>query len=502
MKNRGVDFSIKSVSKQEQVPLLQSLLDYSKKEIACFDVPGHVRNQGVEILNNFLGDEIMNMDINSSPYMDNVSNPNGIIKEAQELLAKAYNCDRAFFVTNGTTQCIHAMILSTLGEGDKVILPRNVHKSAINALIFSGAKPVYIQPKYNEELGISLNLSVEDIKLALEENKDVKALFLLNPTYYGACTDLKEIVRLCHEKDVLVLVDEAHGAHFPFHHNLPPSSMECGADISAVSIHKTGGALTQASALLVNGERIDSNKVLQTINMLQSTSASYLLMASIDGARHNLVANGKEQLSKALNLARYAKAKINKIHGIKVISNEFVDDDGVYFVDETKLCINVSDLGVSGYKVYEELYKNYNVQVELGDINNILALISIGTRKGDVDKLINALGAISKDLFIQEIIDKNFLEKKEVIKLKEIVPKIKLTPRKAFYLEKESVSLEKSIDRVSGECVMAYPPGIPIISPGEVITREILDYIKVLKENNAYLTDMQDKNLDRILVIK
>lgn len=485
---------ILSISEHEQIPLLQGLEEYCKKDIASFDVPGHVRDQGVELLNNYFGKKLMKMDINSSPRMDNAANPSGIIKEAEELLAKAYKADNAFFLTNGTTQGIHIMILSVLNPGDKIILPRNVHKSAINALILSGGIPVYIQPEYNKELGISLNVSLEKVKKALDENDDAKALFLLNPTYYGACAELKEIVKICHDRNVLVLVDEAHGAHFPFYDELPPSAMECGADMSAVSLHKTGGALTQASALLINNKNIDDKNVLQHINMLQSTSASYLLMASLDGARSNLMLNGQEQISNALNLARYAKRKINKIKGIKIISNELLESEGVSFIDETKLCINVKELNLTGFEVYDSLYKDFNVQVELGDMYNILALISIGTTKSDVDKLIKSLNIISN------INNKNILMNS--IKVKQVLPKVKLSPREAFYSKKESRLLKDCIGKVSAESIMSYPPGIPIISPGEVITEEIIDYVNLLKSSNAHLTDMKDKTLNTILVVK
>ncbi|MFQ9308753.1 MAG: aminotransferase class I/II-fold pyridoxal phosphate-dependent enzyme [Paraclostridium sordellii] len=478
----------------KQTPLLTSLKDYSNKDIACFDVPGHVRHQGVEVLNEYFGKDIMKMDINSSPLMDNVSNPSGIIKKAQDLLANAYNADDAFFITNGTTSAIHAMILSTINPGDKILLPRNIHKSVINALILTGGKPVFIQPGFDDELGISLNVAYEDIKNELKNHKDIKALFLLNPTYYGACSDLEAIIELCHEENVLVLVDEAHGAHFPFHKDLPPPSISLGADMSAISIHKTGGALTQASALLLNNERIESSKVLQSINMIQSTSASYLLMASIDGARSNLVLNGDAQLSKALNLSRYAKARINKIKGIKVVTTENLENDGVKFIDETKLCINVAKLNLTGHEVYDLLYKEFSVQVELGDLYNILALISIGTTKEDVDKLIDSLEAIS-NIYKKE-------EKMKVIKTKQINPIQKLNPRDAFYKDKEMILIDECVGRISGESIMAYPPGIPIVTPGEEITKEIIDYIKLLKKNNAYLCDMKDKNLDYILVIK
>ncbi|MCC0656804.1 aminotransferase class V-fold PLP-dependent enzyme [Clostridioides sp. ES-S-0123-01] len=478
----------------ECAPLLESLKEYSKRDIACFDVPGHVKNRGVDILNKYLGENLMKMDINSSPTMDNVSNPTGVIKNAQDLLAQAYMADEAFFITNGTTQAIHAMILSVINPGEKVLLPRNIHKSVINALILCGGIPIFIQPEFDEQLGISLNITIDKVEEEIEKNCDIKALFLLNPTYYGACADLESIIELCHKNNLLVLVDEAHGAHFPFHLDLPPSAISLGADMVAVSIHKTGGALTQSSALLLNRENIRVEKVLQSINMLQSTSASYLLMASIDGARVNLVENGEEQLSKALNLSRYAKARLNKIDGIDVLSTEILKRKGVKFIDETKLCINVKGLNLTGFEVYDLLYKKFSIQVELGDLYNILALVSIGTNKSDIDRLVKALS----------IIEKNYRKETKLneFNMIQINPTIELNPREAFYASKESIDIKSCIGRICGESIMAYPPGIPIVTPGELITKEIMEYIVFLKKSNAYLTDMQDKNLDTILVIK
>ena len=466
-----------NIGYNEKIPLLSLLKNYSEMDISCFDVPGHVRSQGVSILNDYLGNEIMNMDINSSPLMDNVSNPNGIIKKAQELLAKSYNAHKSFFITNGTTQAIHVMILSMLSPGDKILLPRNVHKSVINGLIMSGATPIFIQPEFDYDLGVSLN---------------IKCLFLLNPTYYGACAQLEKIIKLCKDNNIKVLVDEAHGAHFKFHKELPPSSIELGADMAAISIHKTGGALTQASALLINNT-VDDKKVLQTINMLQSTSASYLLMSSIDGARYNLDINGERQLSNALNLARYARNKLNRIDGIKVYSPQDLKSKGVEFVDETKLCINVKGLNLTGFEVYDMLYKNFSVQAELGDLYNVLALISIGTTKKDVDRLIKSIEIIAKT--------KKRSTKIKDIEIRQINTEIGINPREAFYAKKELVDIKDSLNMICGESIMAYPPGIPIISPGEIITYEIINYINLLKDSGAYFTDAQDKKLNKILVV-
>lgn len=483
---------MKNMGYNKKIPLLSSLKKYSEMDIACFDVPGHVRSQGVSILNDYLGNEIMNMDINSSPIMDNVSNPNGIIKKAQELLANSYNAYKSFFMTNGTTQAIHVMILSMLSPGDKILLPRNVHKSVINGLVMSGATPIFIQPEFNYDLGISLNISFESVYKAIYDNKDIKCLFLLNPTYYGACTELEKIIKLCKYNNIKVLVDEAHGAHFQFHKELPPSSIELGADMASISIHKTGGALTQASALLIN-DTVDYKKILQTINMLQSTSASYLLMSSIDGARYNLDINGEKQLSNALILARYARNKLNRIDGVNVYSPEELKGKGVEFVDETKLCISVKGLNLTGFEVYDMLYKNFSVQVELGDLYNVLALISIGTSKKDVDRLIKAIEVIAKT--------KKRSKKMKDIEIRPINSKIAINPRDAFYAKKEAIDIKNSLNMICGESIMAYPPGIPIISPGEIITDEIINYINLLKDSGAYFTDAQDKKLNKILVV-
>lgn len=488
------EIQISSAPDHSSLPLLESLENYSREDIACFDVPGHVRSKGVDVLNRYYGNNIMNMDINSSPYMDNVSNPSGVIKKAQDLLADAYCCNRAFFITNGTTQAIQAMIVSSINPGDKIIMPRNVHKSAINALIMCGGKPVYIQPEFDCDSGISLNVDADKVIDTVKKNRDAKAVFLLNPTYYGACTDLRRIVEFCHSMNIKVLVDEAHGAHFPFNRNLPISAMEAGADMSAVSIHKTGGSMTQSSALLINEGLIDFDYVQQVINMLQSTSASYILMGSIDGARYNLVNHGENQLKKAIYLSEYASECLNKIEGIKVIKGKDIKNNGMKYYDPTKLCINVKDLNISGTEVYNILYREFDVQAELGDLYNVLALVSIGTEKKDIDRLVKAMMEISI----------RFRRKEQTnnINIKKIKNIVKMTPREAFYSDKENINIEKSSGRICAESIMAYPPGIPILSPGEMITDEIIGYILELKDKKAYLTDMSDKDLKKIKVIK
>ena len=473
----------------EQLPLLEALKAYSQKDIAAFDVPGHKRGNGAPILQQFFGEELMKMDVNSLPELDNVSNATGVIKEAMNLLADAYGADAAFFMTNGTSGAIHSMLMAALDPGDEVLLPRNIHKSALNGLIICGAKPVYVKTTMVAKENLVANVSAKDVEAHLKSNPKIKAVFLLNPTYYGFVSDLKAIAAVCDRYNVLLMVDEAHGAHLGFHHDLPLSAMEAGADMSCVSIHKTGGALTQASALLVKGKKISPKKVQQVINMLQSTSASYLLMASLDGARQNLVLNGEKQLSEAIRLSDYARQQLNLITGVHTVESH----DGR--LDITKLGINVRGLGLSGFEVYDLMHQQYDIQLEMPDFNHVLAIISLGDAEHNIDKLIAAF----KDLSKKQAAKPSKINMKPMRPLG--TPKVSLSPRQAYFSEKEPVPLDAAIGKIAGESVMAYPPGIPLVAPGEEITAEIVVTLKQLKQSQAFMTDSYDPELLQILVI-
>lgn len=479
---------------QYRTPLLDAIKEYHNEGVIPFDVPGHKHGKGVPELREFLGDTVMQIDVNSMKCLDNLGNPTGVIAEAEALLADTYNADEAFFLVNGTSAGVQAMIMSVCGPGDKLILPRNAHKSATNGLIMSGAKPVYIHPEFHEDLGIALGVDTEDIKKAIEENKDAKAVFLINPTYYGSASDLKSIVDLAHANGMAVLVDEAHGAHLHFHDDLPVSAMAAGADMAAVSLHKTGGSLTQSSALLMKGDRISGKYIRKIINLNQTTSASYLLMTSLDVARKNLATRGTEMLEDVLGHCRAARNAINEMDGLYAFGKEMENGSGTHAFDETKLVINVSDLGLTGFKVYDMLRDDYGIQMELGDTGNVLAIVSLG----DCDKSLNALVSAMKD-----ISTKHFRQKK----MNQTVRKphdleLAISPRDAFYADKEVISLKDAAGRISGESVMAYPPGIPVVTPGELITNEVIDYLEFLKSEDTMLTDMDDVTLETIKVIK
>ncbi len=476
---------------QQNAPIHDALLNHKKNRVVPFDVPGHKGGRGNPELTDFLGMDCLRVDVNSMKPLDNLIHPVSVIKAAEELAAEAFGADAAFFMVNGTTAAVQAMIMSTCKAGDKIIMPRNVHRSSINALVVCGAVPVYVNPGVNHELGIPLGMSLEGIEAAITEHPDAKAILINNPTYYGICSNLTEIVKLAHQHGIKVLVDEAHGAHFYFGDELPISAMAAGADMSAVSMHKTGGSLTQSSFLLCKND-IDPGYVRQIINLTQTTSGSYLLLSSLDLARKNMVLNGRELVSKTIALAEYAREEINKTGGYYAFSSELINKDTIYNFDRTKLSVHTGEIGLAGVEVYDLLRDEYDIQIEFGDIGNILAIISAGDRAFEIERLISALSEI-KRLYGKD--------KVGMLNHEYIDPEVACTPQKAFYHDKKSVVLKDGIGHIAGEFVMCYPPGIPILAPGERITKEIIDYINYAKEKGSSLTGPKDMKVEHINII-
>ncbi|WP_049487171.1 MULTISPECIES: aminotransferase class I/II-fold pyridoxal phosphate-dependent enzyme [Streptococcus] len=477
---------------QNQAPIYDALVKLRKKRIVPFDVPGHKRGRGNPELVELLGEKCVGIDVNSMKPLDNLGHPISIIRDAEELAADAFGASHAFLMIGGTTSSVQTMILSTCKAGDKIILPRNVHKSAINALVLCGAIPIYIEMSVDPKIGIALGLKNDRVAKAIKDHPDAKAILINNPTYYGICSDLKGLTEMAHEAGMMVLVDEAHGAHLHFTDKLPISAMDAGADMAAVSMHKSGGSLTQSSLLLI-GEQMNPEYVRQIINLTQSTSASYLLMASLDISRRNLALRGKESFEKVIELSEYARREINAIGGYYAYSKELIDSVSVCDFDVTKLSVYTQGIGLTGIEVYDLLRDEYDIQIEFGDIGNILAYISIGDRIQDIERLVGALADI-KRLYSRD--------GKDLIAGEYIQPELVLSPQEAFYSERKSLSLDESVGQVCGEFVMCYPPGIPILAPGERITREIVDYIQFAKERGCSLQGTEDPEVNHINVIK
>ena len=477
---------------QSRMPIYEALKKFKKERVVPFDVPGHKRGKGNRELTDFLGEKCMTVDVNSMKPLDNLCHPVSVIKEAEEIAADAFGAAHAFFMGGGTTSSVQSMILAACKEGDKIIMPRNVHRSAINALVLCGAIPIYVNPDVDKRLGIALGMSLNDLEKTMVENPDAKAVLVNNPTYYGICSNIKGITELAHKHGMLVLADEAHGTHFYFDKDLPMSAMEAGADMASVSMHKSGGSLTQSSFLLI-GEKVNADYVRQIINLTQTTSGSYLLMSSLDISRKNLALNGNEIFERVRGLAKYAREEINKIGDYYAYCKEIINGDSVYDFDVTKLSVNTLDVGLAGIEVYDLLRDEYDIQIEFGDIGNILAYISVGDREREIERLVSALAEIRRRFK---------KEKTGMLDHEYINPQVVVSPKTAFYGEKESLPIMESAGRVCSEFVMCYPPGIPILAPGELITKEILYYIVYAKEKGCFMTGPQDMHMEHLNVMK
>lgn len=363
------------LNEQKSAPIYEALERFRRKRVVPFDVPGHKRGRGNPELVELLGEKCVGLDVNSMKPLDNLGHPVSVIRKAEELTAEAFGAAHAFLMVNGTTSSVQCMILATCKAGDKIILPRNIHKSVINAMVLCGAVPVYVEAKVNPRIGIALGVEVAEVERVMDANPEAKAIFINNPTYYGISSNLKKIVELAHERGMKVLADEAHGTHLYFGENLPISGMAAGADMAAVSMHKSGGSLTQSSILLC-GPSMDAEYVRQIINLTQTTSASYLLLSSLDISRRNLALRGKESFAKVSQMAEYARSEINAIGGYYAYGRDIVDGDSVYDFDVTKLSVYTQGIGLTGIEVYDLLRDEYDIQIEFGDIGNILAYIT------------------------------------------------------------------------------------------------------------------------------
>lgn len=481
---------------QLETPLFDALLAHRNRHPIQFHIPGHKKGQGMDpAYREFVGDNVLSIDLINIAPLDDLHAPKGVIQEAQELAAEAFGADHTFFSVQGTSGAIMTMILTVVGPGDKIIVPRNVHKSIMSAIVFAGAIPIFIHPEVDTELGISHGISPESVERALTTYPDAKAVLVINPTYFGFVADLKRIVDIVHARNIPVIVDEAHGVHIKFHDDLPLSAMQAGADMAATSIHKLGGSMTGSSVLNVKEGLVSVKRAQSVFSMLTTTSTSYPLLASLDTARRQLAVNGYDLLDNAIRLAKDARKRINTIPHIHCVGREKLGTSATFDMDPLKLLISVKDLGITGHVAEEWLRQNANLEVELSDLYNILCLITIGDTKKEINLLVNALTRMSQAFDSEATITETN------VKIPEI-PALAMTPRDAFYAQTESIPLAQAEGYICAEFIMVYPPGIPLFIPGEIITQSTIDFIQMNIEAGLPVQGPEDSTLQNIRVIK
>ncbi len=482
--------------RQYRTPLFDAMVNLAESRKVSFHTPGHKSGKGISTrFRKFVGPKIFTIDLTTLDEVDCLQRPVGVIKEAQELAAEAYGADYSFFLINGTTGGNHAMILSTASPGDEILIARNAHKSILTGIILSGAIPRFFLPTFDRELGMLLNVTVEDVERAMTQYPKAKLLSLTSPNYYGVAADLPGIVALAKRRGVLVLVDEAHGPHLHFHPRLPTSALDAGVDLCVQSTHKILGGMTQSSMLHLKGHTIDYSRVVKLLLLLQSTSPSYILMASLDLARMQMATEGEKLLGKAIDLAQDARDRINRIPGLSCFGEAELRG-GNFFLDVTKLTVCVKELGLSGFEISAILNTEFGIQVEMADLFNILVIVSIGDRRDDLDRLVAALNSVA---------DRGACSTNRHAVPSLLPPlgqQFHLSPRDAFFAPSEYLPLAKAEGRVSADIITIYPPGVPVLVPGEEVGSSAIDYLQSLASHGARIDGVLELDEPQIRVLR
>jgi arginine decarboxylase len=490
---------------QTQTPLLSALTTSAARSHAPFYAPGHKRGQGASAaLKSLLGESALGADLPELPELDNLFAPEGVIQEAQELAAATFGAEQTWFLANGSTCGLEAAIMATCGPGDKIVVPRNAHRSVISGLILAGAMPVYVQPEYDAELGLALGISAAAIATTLVQHPDIRAVLVVSPTYHGICSDIAAIAQLAHDRNLPLLVDEAHGAHFAFHPDLPVPALAQGADLVVQSTHKVLTALTQSSMLHVQGQRINRSQLQAALQLTQSTSPNYLLLASLDAARQQMAIAGQQLWEKTLALAANIRAELAAIPGLRVIDKaDLLSADSVRDHDFTRLTVDVSGLGLTGLEADEVLHDTLGVTAELPEWRHMTFILTPGNTVEDGQRCIEAFKELAASYARQG-----------PMRNAPCLPHLKghgsqfpssqsdmaftlppVSPREAFFAKTEVVPAAAAIGRLSAETIAAYPPGIPTILAGETIKEEAIAYLKSVKQQGGYVTGCSDLSL-------
>lgn len=481
---------------QDRLPLFQAIVDYNDKKPAYLRIPGHRYEKGIsKVWRDKVGDEIFSFDLSETPLTDDLHHPSGPIKEAEQLASDLWGSDYSHFLVNGSTCGNQAMVITTSHGGAKIAIPRNAHKSVLMGLIIGGGNPVYIMPQIEPVWGLHGGITPQQVEEMFEANPDCKGVLVVSPTYYGITSDIAGIANVCHAHGAVLMVDEAHGAHCYFSDKLPKGAIEQGADMCVQSIHKVTGSLTQSSMIHVKSDIVKKSQLEANLALVQSTSPSYLLMTSLDCARHEMAMYGAEMIDKAVDLARDARDRINKIRGMSCAGKEIIGKAGIHDLDETRLIISADDIGITGFNLKMMLFEDYDVDLELADYRNALAIITYANEQEDVDKLVAAL---------QDISDKYAEEGEPLPGAKPLPPQpdYVLSPRAAYFNERERVPWSECRGRIVAEMIAPYPPGIPVIYQGERMSQDVWEYIEEIRQRNGHLHGPSDSTLSTLMVIK
>lgn len=485
-----------NVERHKKAPIFDALVEYHRDRPIPFHVPGHKMGRVFDEAAQRWFQPLLGLDATEVRGLDDLHNPEGAIREAQELAAELFRAEKTHFLIGGSTVGNIAMIMTVCRPGDHIIVQRNVHKSVINGIILARANPVFITPRIDEKTGVAASISARHLEQAVRAYPDAKGIFITNPNYYGMGTDLHQIVRIAQEYGMPLLVDEAHGAHFGFHPDVPFSAMDAGADMAVQSTHKMLPAMTMSSMLHVQGKRIDRNRLSQVLSMIQSSSPSYPLMASLDLARRDMALYGVSRINDVLAIVNQAQNWMDK--HVTLFQRPDPVSDAYETLDPLKITLHTGSL-INGFQL-QSLLEEYQCVAEMADRDNVVLSLSPGTSREDMDRLLEALKDIETRISVREAQDVGKKEGTAMNMENVVITSPERMPAEVMDSGKEPVKLVDSAGRICAESVIPYPPGVPVLIPGERIEPKHIEQIQNLKQAGAYFQGIQNRDMPYILV--
>lgn len=483
-------------SDQDSAPLAEAIRRLEPEGHTFFSIPGHKLGAAARFADeSTLGRAPFALDALEQQGFDDRKSTLGAKEAAQTLAARAYRADKTVFSTGGSTLSAHVTLMSVAGPGDTVLLSRNVHLSVAVGLVLCGARPVFISPEFDPQFDLAHGLGVEAVEAAFAAHPDARALLVTSPTYYGVAPDLAALARVCHRHGSALLVDEAWGAELGFCDDLPPSAMQSGADLSFASLHKASTGLAQGSVINLKGDRVDAGRIELLMQMLRSTSESGLILASIDEARRHMATRGERDLARAVALAQRARERIARIDGFRLMGREVLGRPGAASLDPTKIVVDVSASGCTGFALCDWMRSERRVSLELAEARHVMAVVTLADDDDSIERLVAAFeDAAAAAGGLTPLPAMPFL--------RELDLPMAMSPREAFTAAAESVPLQEAVDRVSAEAVSPYPPGIPLVVPGERFTEPVVRYLEAGMRAGMFVSAVSDESLKTVRVVK
>lgn len=483
---------------QNEAPLVEALAEYHRLDRYGFTPPGHRQGRGADPrVREVLGAQTFRSDVLASAGLDDRSSSGGYLKKAEQLMAEAVGADQAFFSTCGSSLSVKAAVLAVAaGKGD-LLVSRDAHKSIVAGLVFSGIQPRWIQPRWDPQLHLAHPPSPADVEEMWERYPDAAGCLIVSPTPYGTCADLSAIAKICHARGKPLIVDEAWGAHLPFHEDLPTWAMDAGADICVVSVHKMGAGFEQGSVYHLQGDLVDPAHLSACADLLMTTSPNAILYSAIDGWRRQMVQHGSELLGNALALARRLRTDIEALPGIHVLEDELLAAESSHDLDRLQVLMDLSGLGISGYQAADWIRENCRIDMGLSDHRRIMATLSMADDDASAARLMEALHALVEAAPSMDTPPAVDLPSPHELELETVV-----LPRDAFFGATEDIPAREAIGRVAAEQITPYPPGIPAIIPGERINAAVVDYLETGLKAGMVLPDPADASLKTIRVLR